>query len=336
MPKRFFMKTRIYFIVLILFASLLLIADFGIAQDAQSFYQNGYQYFSQGNYQKAEENYQKAIELNQNFEDAHYWLGKVYRQTGQHDKAIEQWIEVLRINPRNPYAFRYLNERFQSTYRVQNGDASDYYNEGLSMLKVNNEMFLNENSIGYQTLLLSVPYFKKAIDLQNDLIAAYYWLGEVYQALSKKVSWQYTSMAISSFEGAIEIEEEQNPAAFERPSEYWYAYQELMLIYHSLGLNERRENLLSKLQESKENPYKEILNDSGYPDLGSPDQIEIISQDGELIELWKYQEENKTLRVVNKEVVGEELTLDFSQQEEEGTPTEEITEETEIADENEL
>ena len=336
MTKIFFKETRIYLVILILFTIFLSTADFSIAQDAQSFYQNGYQYFSQGDYQKAEENYQKAVDLDPNFEDAHYWLGKVYRQTGQHEQAIQQWIEVLRINPRNPYAFRYLNERFQSTYRVQNGNASDYYDEGLAMLEVSNETFLDEKSVGYQTLLSSVPYFKKAIDLQNDFVAAYYWLGEAYQALSKKVSWQYTSMAISSFEEAIAREEEQNPDMFTRPSEYWYAYQELMLLYYSLGLNERRENLLSKLQENKQNPYKKVLEDAGYPDLGYPDQIEIISQDEEVIELWKYNEENKTLRVVNKEIKGEELTLDFSPEKEEGTLSEEMTEEMETADENEL
>jgi tetratricopeptide (TPR) repeat protein len=335
MAKNILMIKNTYCIILIFFISFMLITVSGMAQDAQSFYQNGYQFFSQGNYQKAAENYQKAIDLDQDFEDAHYWLGKVYRQTGQHDKAVQQWIEVLRINPRNPYALRYLNESFRNTSRVQNGNANDYYNEGLKMLEVGDETFLNENSYSNQALLLSIPYFKRAIDLQSDFIAAHYWLAEIYQALAKKVSWQYTSMAISSFEKVIEIEEEKNLKVFERPSEYWYAHQELMLIYQSLGLNERRENLLSKLEEMKSAPYEQVLSEAGYSNFGYPDQIEIIKQDEDIIELWKYEEENKVFRVVNKEIVGEELSYD-QYQENKGSQSEEFIEEMEMVDEEEM
>jgi len=320
----------IYYISIVLFISIFYITFPGMSQDAQSFYQNGYQYFSQGDYQKAEENYQKALELNSDFEDAHYWLGKVYRETGQYDKAIRQWFEVLRINPRNPYSFRYLNESFRDISRVRNGSASDYYSEGLKMLEINDQAFLNENNYSSQALLLTIPYFKKAIDLQNDLIGAHYWLAEIYQALSKKVSWQYTSMAINSLEKVVEIEGKKNPYAFQRPSEYWYAYQELILIYQSLGLNERKENLLSQLEKVKTDPYQQVLTEAGYSNFGYPDKIEVVKQKGELTELWKYEEEGKTFRVVNKEVVNEELT-----QSEHSTKENILTEET-IENEDDL
>ncbi|MBN2395700.1 MAG: tetratricopeptide repeat protein, partial [Candidatus Atribacteria bacterium] len=71
-----------FWLIIVSFVAFVFLTIPVTAQDAQTFYQNGYQYFSQGNYQKAEENYKKAIELNGDFEDAHYWLGKVYRQTG--------------------------------------------------------------------------------------------------------------------------------------------------------------------------------------------------------------------------------------------------------------
>jgi tetratricopeptide (TPR) repeat protein len=307
----------IYNVVFIIFISFVCIEISVMAQDAQSFYQKGYEYFSQGDYQKAEENYQKAIDLDQNFEDAHYWLGKVYRQIGQYDKAIPQWIEVLRINPRNPYAFRYLNESFRSTGRVQNGSAADYFNKGIEMLGVADEVFINKNQYNNQILLQVVPYFKKAIELKEDMIAAHYWLGEVYHVLSEKISWQYTSMAISSFEKAIQIEEENKPNTFQRPTEYWYSYQELMLIFQSLGLNERKEKLLLKMQEIKEKPYEEVLAEAGYDGFGYPDKIEIVKQNEEdVIELWKYVEKEKTFRVVNKKIVGEEATYDQHPQEE--------------------
>ena len=306
----FKIKMIIYLLIIFLIFFFGLIMP-GMARDAQSYYENGYQYFSQGDYQRAEENYKKAVDLNPNFENAHYWLGKVYRQTGQYNKAVVQWIEVLRINPRNPYAFRYLNERFRDTSRVQSISANDYFFEGLKMLEVTDEAFLNENNYSNQALLVTIPYFKKSIELQGDLIAAHYWLAEVYQALSKKISWQFTSMAISSFEKAIKIEEEENPYTFQRPSEYWHAYQELILVYQSLGLNERKENLLSQMMQVKAHPYEQVLDKAGYSNYGYPDHIEIIIHDGELIEIWKYEEEGKIFRVVNKEVAGEESAYDL-------------------------
>ena len=291
--------------VIIIFLSY---SGIGFSQDAQSYYQNGYQYFSQEKYQQAEENYKKAIELDSNFENAHYWLGKVYRQTGQHDKAITQWIEVLRINPRNSYAFRYLNESFRDTSRVTGGVAGDYYLEGLRILGVQQDGFLNESNVGSYTLLSTIPYFRRVSESDKDAIGANYWMGEIYQALSKKISWQYTSLAISSFEKAIALEEKSNPSLFlRRPQEYWYSYQELLQIFQSLGLNERKENLLNQLQEVKVKPYIQVLQKAGYDDLGYPDSIEIIKTDSEeLIELWRYEKEDKVFRVINKEVVGEE------------------------------
>ena len=290
--------------VIIIFLSY---SGIGFSQDAQSYYQNGYQYFSQEKYQQAEENYKKAIELDSNFENAHYWLGKVYRQTGQHDKAITQWIEVLRINPRNSYAFRYLNESFRDTSRVTGGVSGDYYLEGLRILGVQQDTFLNESNVGSYTLLSAIPYFRRVSESDKDAIGANYWMGEIYQVLSKKISWQYTSLAISSFEKAIALEEKSNPSLFLRPQEYWYSYQELLQIFQSLGLNERKENLLNQLQEVKAKPYIQALQKAGYDDLGYPDSIEIIKTDSEeLIELWGYEKEDKVFRVINKEVVGEE------------------------------
>ncbi|MFW6148779.1 MAG: tetratricopeptide repeat protein [Atribacterota bacterium] len=305
---------RILVIILTLFILFFYVNIAVIAQDAQTSYQDGYQYFSQGEYQKAEESYQKAIDLNPSFEDAHYWLGKVYRQIGEHNKAAQQWIEVLKINPRNPYAFRYLNDSFGNTSAVNSDNAGDYLNEGIKRLDVADDAFLHEDDYSSFELLQAIPYFKKALELENNLIVAHYWLAELYQILSKKISWQYTSIAISSFEKAIQIEEEQHPYAFERPSEYWYSYQELIIIYKSLGLNERRENLIAKLKEVKTAPYVNTLTQAGYDGYGYPDQIEIIEQGEELIELWKYKEENKVFRVIDKEVVGEELSSTPSQE----------------------
>jgi tetratricopeptide (TPR) repeat protein len=326
-------KVKYSKVILILFFCLIFVSTPTKAQDARSYYEDGYQYFSQGDYKKAEESYQRAIELDPNFEDAHYWLGKVYRQLGEYNKAVPQWIEVLKLNPRNPYAFRYLNESFRGTPQVQSGDANEYLKKGIEILEITDDAFLNRNQYSNLTLLQVVPYFKKAIELKEDLIASHYWLAEVYYALSEKITWQYTSMAINSFERAIQVLEE-NPDLSQKPSEYWYSYQELITIFQSLGLNERRDNLLKKIQEVKTKPYREILNKAGYENYGYPDRIEIIRTNGEVIELWEYVQQEKTFRVVDKEIVGEEIY--YNQHPHDTNLIEEYIEEEVVDDEGEL
>ena len=100
--KKYFDKTGLN--LLVLFLILILSSAIIDAQDYQIHYKNGYTYFLQEKYEMAEQSYKKAIELNPDFEDAHYWLGKVYTQTGAYDQAIVQWKEVLRKNSGNQYA----------------------------------------------------------------------------------------------------------------------------------------------------------------------------------------------------------------------------------------
>ncbi|GAG13668.1 unnamed protein product, partial [marine sediment metagenome] len=130
--KKIFYKTSLS--LLILFLILILGGSIIYAQDYQTYYKNGYVYFLQKNYEMAEQYYKKAIELNPDFENAHYWLGKVYKQTGAYNQAIEQWKEVLRINTGNQYAFRNLISSFKSTSRVQSDEANDYLDEGIKII----------------------------------------------------------------------------------------------------------------------------------------------------------------------------------------------------------
>lgn len=163
--EKFYLKISLS--LLILFLTLIIISGAIYAQDYQTYYKNGYIYFTQENYEKAEQNYKKAIELNPNFENAHYWLGRVYQQSGAYNKAIEQWKEVLRINPENQYAFLYLIGSFNGTSRIQSDSALDYLNEGIKMIG-NPEEYLYKESVPSVDLLLTViPYFKKVLSLSG-------------------------------------------------------------------------------------------------------------------------------------------------------------------------
>ncbi len=300
---KFFHKTGLNLLTLL----LILILSSGIiyAQDAQTYYKNGYEYFIQGDYEKAEQYYKKAIELSPNFENAHYWLGKVYKQTGAYNQAIEQWKKVLRINSGNQYAFSNLVGSFKSTSQVNSDKADDYLNEGIEMIGNPEEYLYKEDAPSVDLLLSAVPYFKKAINIEPNLLEAYYWTGEIYKVLGDKSTPQFRYLAIESYEKAINIEEVRNPVSFSHPSPYWRSYIQLSELYRSLRLKNKEEKLWLELEKVKALPYQQALNRKGYFGFGYPSRIEVSFKEGDKIENWIYSEKDITFVVVNGEVQGE-------------------------------
>jgi len=303
MMKKFFHKIGLS--LLTLFLILILGSAIIYAQDYQTYYKNGYEYFLQGKYEMAEQYYKKAIELNPDFENAHYWLGKVYKQTDDYGQAIEQWKEVLRINPRNQYAFQNLTGSFKSTSRVQSDKANDYLNEGIEIIGNPEEYLFRVSAPSVDSLLSTLPYFKRAASMEPDLLEAFYWIGETYRVLGEKSTWQFTNLAIENYKRVIDIEETANPISFEHPSPYWRSYVQLTKIYSSLGLKDKEENLWLQLEKAKSLPYKQVLERKGYFGFDFPSRIEVSFKDGDKIENWIYSEKDITFAVINGEVEGE-------------------------------
>ncbi|MBY9019394.1 MAG: tetratricopeptide repeat protein [Candidatus Lokiarchaeota archaeon] len=303
MMKKFFHKIGLS--LLILFLILILGSAIIYAQDYQTYYKNGYEYFLQGKYEMAEQYYKRAIELNPDFENAHYWLGKVYKQTDDYGQAIEQWKEVLRINPRNQYAFQNLTGSFKSTSRVQSDKANDYLNEGIEIIGNPEEYLFRVSAPSVDSLLSSLPYFKRAAGMEPDLLESFYWIGETYRVLGEKSTWQFTNLAIENYKRVIDIEETANPISFEHPSPYWRSYVQLTKIYSSLGLKDKEENLWLQLEKAKSLPYKQVLERKGYFGFDFPSRIEVSFKDGDKIENWIYSEKDITFAVINGEVEGE-------------------------------
>ena len=301
--KKIFYKTSLS--LLILFLILILGGSIIYAQDYQTYYKNGYEYFLQKNYEMAEQYYKKAIELNPDFENAHYWLGKVYKQTGAYNQAIEQWKEVLRINTGNQYAFRNLIGSFKSTSRVQSDEANDYLDEGIKIIGNPEEYLFKGDAPSVNSLLSAVPYFKRVASIEPNLLEAFYWIGETYRLLGEKSTWQFNNLAIENYKKVIDIEETANPISFDHPSPYWRSYVQLAKIYRSLRLKEREEKLWLQLEKVKSLPYQQALERKGYFGFGYPSRIEVGFEDGDKIESWSYPEKDIAFMVINGEVEGE-------------------------------
>lgn len=301
--KNIFHKTGLSLLFLLLI--LILGGTIIYAQDYQTYYKNGYEYFIQEKYVMAEQSYKKAIELNPNFENAHYWLGKVYKLTGTYNQAIEQWKEVLRINPGNQYAFRNLIDSFMSTFRVQSDKANDYLDEGIKIIGNPEEYLFKGSAPSINSLLSAIPYFKRATSIKPNLLEAFYWMSETYRVLGEKSTRQFNSLAMKSYIKIINIEEVANPISFNHPSVYWRSYVQLAKIYRSLSLKNEEDKLWLQLERAKSLPYKQVLERKGYFGFGYPSRIEINFKDGDKIENWSYPDREITFTVINGEVEGE-------------------------------
>ena len=301
--EKYFHKTGLSLLIL----SLILILSSAIiyAQDYQTHYKNGYEYFLQEKYEMAEQSYKKAIELNPDFEDAHYWLGKVYNQTGAYNQALEQWKEVLRINPGNQYAFKNLIDSFKSISRVQSVKANDFLDEGIKIIGNPEEYLFKANAPSVDSLLSAIPYFKRAASIEPNLLETFYWMGETYRVLGEKSNWQFNNLAIENYKKVIDKEETTNPISFDHPSPYWRSYVQLAKTYLSLGLKDREEKLWLQLEKAKSFPYKQALERKGYFGFGYPSRIEVNFKDGDKIENWSYPEKDIIFTVFNGEVEGE-------------------------------
>jgi len=300
MKKFYFYSTRSVLLLSILF--IFCGNSIIFAQDAQSYYKTGYEYFTQENYQKAQENYQKAIEVNSDFEEAHYWLGKVYTKMNNYEKAVQEWKEVLRINSRNQYAFWNLINSFKNTSSVKSGNAIDYLHEGSRLVGHPQAYLLAEDFSSVDALLRSIPYFKKSINIEPNLMEAYYWLAEVFKILGIKTTSQFTYLAIENYEKTIDTEEARNTISFIHPSDYWHAYSQLSDLYKYLRLEGKREALWLRFERARALPYQQALEDKGYLNYGYPSKIEVGFENEDKVEYWNYSEKNITFIVVNGEV----------------------------------
>lgn len=77
--------------------------------DKNTFYLLGLCYFNKSLYNQAEEEFKKAIYLYPLFDEAYYDLGYLYFIQERYDDTIEQWTKILEIEPNFPNKYILLN-----------------------------------------------------------------------------------------------------------------------------------------------------------------------------------------------------------------------------------
>ena len=69
--------------------------------DANAYYNRGWDYDELGEYEKAIEDYSQVIRLDPNATDAYNNRGNIYYSLGEYEKALQDYDEAIRLDPDN-------------------------------------------------------------------------------------------------------------------------------------------------------------------------------------------------------------------------------------------
>ncbi|GBE38312.1 MAG TPA: tetratricopeptide repeat protein [Nitrospirae bacterium] len=138
-------------------------------------------FLSQGKSDKAMEQYLIALKLDPESSEACYNLGNVFIAQGKFDKATEQYLMTIKLDPHNYSAHYNLGNTYQSQGLTDK--AIEQYQTAIR-LKPDHQGAYNNLGIAYQSQGLTdkaIEQYRTAIRLNPGFSGAYYNLGTAYQ-----------------------------------------------------------------------------------------------------------------------------------------------------------
>lgn len=169
---------------------------------AFAYYRLGYSAYKREDYDTCIQYLEKAARVNPEMIEAHYWLGRVFYETGKLGNSLYSWQRVLEIDSQYPKAGYFLDKVENSIkYGKQ---AYEHYESGYNFYKQK----LYESAI-YQ--------YHQATKYNNSFSSAYYWLGRINY---EQGNYQE---AISNWKEVLNLEPENKKA------EYWLKQAEKQL-----------------------------------------------------------------------------------------------------------
>lgn len=227
----------IYLIFLVLLIITFLLGENAFPQDAETYYKNGYIYFSQNNFEKAKEAYQKAIQAKPDYWEARYWLGKTYEMMEEIPQAVNEWKTILQQQPNHSEAFKKWRYYAASQVSISNQERQNLEN-----------VFLYQN--GSPEVYLNNPWdiiipYGLVIMKQNDFISAFL-SARLFRWAGSQISGLLSGYADASYQKALDL------AAANLPEDSELIFQLIKDVTSYYSQN-------NTMQKKVENLYQSIL-----------------------------------------------------------------------------
>lgn len=133
------------------------------------------------NVEEAIKKLKKALSKNNNIEQAHMTLAKIYDSQGVNDSAIEEYKETLKLNPNNYEAFYALGRIYYKQKDYKNAEINFSNAVRIKADFINAYYYLGNTDYYLAKPDNAKTYFKKAITLDPKFYNAYFNLGEIYR-----------------------------------------------------------------------------------------------------------------------------------------------------------
>jgi type IV pilus assembly protein PilF len=160
-------------------------------EDPKIHYLLAYAYGGKGMNDDAVREAKKAVELKPDYSEAYNYLGTVYLNMGQYDRAIDSFNKAL-ANPLYETPSLPLYNMGRAYY--QKGDylvALAKYDEAVAKEPNTVILPLIEKDRGIASLKAgyankAITHLKKSVELVPNLVEAHYWLGEAYLTVKNR------------------------------------------------------------------------------------------------------------------------------------------------------
>jgi tetratricopeptide (TPR) repeat protein len=129
------------------------------------YYNSATDYRTDRDYEQAAVQYEKALELQENHEDALYYLGSMYLFQREFEKTEEKWTKLEMLQPNSPRTYLQLG-----TLYICFDDANQLYNPELAIEKFETAWKLNREETGAPLLLSKILILQEEFDRASELL----------------------------------------------------------------------------------------------------------------------------------------------------------------------